>query len=201
MDTIYYYYKFSSWLVGMEMLQHLTECPSDALLVYFAYLATYATLSFLAKHVYKLFQGFLYAMWAFIKYHGACLGFQCLYAAHTPLLLGEKTLKAESVTGQTATDQGWDKGRSTRQSDDLNALGYCLTSYEKARVADAWRPGIAYYSDHFAALESFHDRAYGLVFVEFVVRHHGFVYVEVAEQIAARACVFCQDEVTLAQYS
>lgn len=95
----YYYHEFSSRLVGVEVLQHLAEGASDALLVYLAYLAAYATFTLLAKHFDELFEGFLYAMGAFVEYHGACLGFQCFDAAHAPFFLGEEAFEAESVAG------------------------------------------------------------------------------------------------------
>ena len=100
----YYNHKLASWLVGEEVLQHLTEGASDTLFVYLAYLAAYATFTLLAKHFDELFEGFLYAMGAFVEYHGACLGFQCFDAAHAPFFLGKEAFEAESVAGQSATD-------------------------------------------------------------------------------------------------
>ena len=140
----YYNHKLASWLVGEEVLQHLTEGASDALFVYLAYLAAYATFTLLTKHFDELFEGFLYAMGAFVEYHGACLGFQCFDAAHAPFFLGKEAFEAESVAGQSAADYGWDEGCRAWQGDNFDALGYGLACYEKTWIADAGGSCIAY---------------------------------------------------------
>lgn len=163
--------------------------------MHFGDFAADAARSVRAEHLHKLLQRGSKPERRFVEYHSPFFLCETRKHGRSALLERKEALETEALARQSRRHERRDECRRSGKSTDFYPLAGTFAGKHEARVADAWRTGVAYQRDVMSFLEFCQDTLHTLVLIVLVMRREFGIDVVMTQQHPARPGVFSQDEI------
>ena len=188
-------HKFAAGFLALKVIQHFGQSAANTLLVHLTDFTTGAATTLAAEHFDELPEGAHHTMRTFVEDEGARFARQALELRTAAFFLWQESFETETITGQTAGDEGRHKGCGAGQTLHFDSTRHGRTDQEEAGVADGGRAGVADERHLLARFETGSEGLGCLVLIELVVAHQRNADVVVLQQNTTGARVFGEYEV------
>ena len=196
----YYDDELATWLMLGEVGKHLREGAAHAFFVHLGYLAAGGATAVGTEGFAKLTECLDHSVGRLVEDHRAGLFCQSSKACGTPLLLWQKALESEPFAREPRRYESGHEGRGTGQALHRDATSHASSHEHKSWIGYAGGASIGDERHHLASCHAGGKGFGGLVLVEFVVRHELILDIEVLQEDARGAGIFCQYEVGFLEY-